>query len=71
MTRKSWPFLSTYQERSAEQQMAIPSAEASGPSNQNTISLGIERVCVGSSPMSNAPLRCSDFGSGNLLPSAA
>ncbi|GKT15806.1 hypothetical protein AVHY2522_09400 [Acidovorax sp. SUPP2522] len=72
MTRKSWPFLSTYQERSPEQNVAFSSADATKSSaGQSAISFGMERVGTASSPMNHTPLRCSDFTIGNLSPSVA
>ncbi|GKS96641.1 MULTISPECIES: hypothetical protein [unclassified Acidovorax] len=71
MTRKSWPFLSTYQERSPEQNVAFSSADATKSSaGQSAISLGMERVGT-ASPMNHTPLRCSDFTISNLSPSVA
>ncbi len=72
MTRKSWPFLSTYQERRPEQNVAFSSTDAiQPPVGQNTISLGTERAGAAASSMNNSPLRCSDFTIGNLSPSVA
>ncbi|GKT21145.1 hypothetical protein [Acidovorax sp. SUPP3334] len=73
MTRKSWPFLSTYQERSSEQRLATPAADSTRLSAQSIpISLGTEGVSGSPSAMGSGHRNhCSDFASSTLLPSAA
>jgi len=71
MTRKSWPFLSTYQERSPEQRVA-PTSDATRMSARSIpISLGTDGVSASPSAMGNGHRNhCSDFASSNLLTSA-
>ncbi|WCM86481.1 hypothetical protein [Acidovorax sp. NCPPB 3576] len=72
MTRKSWPFLSTYQERSPIQHASPPSEEASRVSiGQGAITFGIDGMRVVASPLSAAQLRCSDFTGSDFSPAGA